>query len=90
MTEKIRRLYRSESDRKLGGVAGGLGDYLGIDPTLIRLPFVLGVIFAGTGGLLYLILWLVVPEESEVVAVKKPVKKTPVKAKSNPVKKKAS
>jgi len=79
MSDEVKRLYRSKTDRKLGGVAGGLGEFLGIDSTLIRLVFVFSVIFAGTGVLLYLVMWLVVPEEDDVVVVKSPAKKTPAK-----------
>jgi phage shock protein C len=45
----------------LGGVAGGLGSYLGIDPVLVRLSFV-ALAFAGVGILLYIIAWIVIPE----------------------------
>ena len=89
MTEKMKRLFRSQTDRKIGGVAGGLGEFLGIDATLLRLIFVFSVIFMGTGLLLYLVMWLVVPEEDAVIVVKAPVKKAPVK-KASPAKKAAS
>jgi phage shock protein PspC (stress-responsive transcriptional regulator) len=56
------RLYRSYTDKVIGGVAGGLGDYLNIDPVIIRILFVLLVIFGGSGILVYIILWIVVPE----------------------------
>ncbi len=56
-----RRLYRSQRDRMLGGVCGGLGEYLGLDPTIIRLIFILLAMLGGHGILLYLILWLVIP-----------------------------
>jgi len=59
-----KRLTRSKTDRRLGGVCGGLGQYFGVDPTLIRLVFALSFVFAGTGLLVYLILWIVVPEEA--------------------------
>lgn len=58
-----KRLYRSRSDRMIGGVCGGLGNYFAIDPTLVRLVFVLLFVFGGSGFLLYLILWIVLPEE---------------------------
>lgn len=59
-----KRLYRSRDNRMVGGVCGGLGEYFGIDPTVVRLIFVLGS-FLGMGSLVlvYLILMLVVPEE---------------------------
>lgn len=60
------RLYRSSQDRVIGGVAGGLGRYLGIDSTLVRIFFVLLALGDGVGVLLYLVLWLVLPSEDEV------------------------
>jgi len=58
-----KRLYRSRTDRMLGGVCAGLGKYFNVDPTLMRLAFAL-IFFAGGGGLLlYVIMWVVVPEE---------------------------
>jgi phage shock protein C len=58
-----KRLYRSQTDKMLGGVCGGLGKYIGIDPTFIRLFFVLLALGNGVGLLLYLVLWVVVPTE---------------------------
>ncbi|MBI2021547.1 PspC domain-containing protein [Candidatus Daviesbacteria bacterium] len=58
------RLYRSETDRILGGVCGGLGEYFNLDPTLLRIIFVLLALFGGSGILLYLVLWLIVPTQS--------------------------
>lgn len=61
-----KKLYRSRNDRMLAGVAGGLAEYFGIDPVLMRVIFIL-VFFLGGGGLLaYIILWIVVPEEQLV------------------------
>lgn len=59
------RLYRSRSNQMIGGVCGGLGQYLKIDATLIRLFFVLLALGSGMGVFLYLILWVVVPYEGE-------------------------
>jgi phage shock protein C len=58
-----KKLYRSLIDRKIAGVCGGLGQYFGIDPTLVRLLFVLGLIFVGGTLLAYVILAIVIPEE---------------------------
>ncbi|HEX3160897.1 MAG TPA: PspC domain-containing protein [Gemmatimonadaceae bacterium] len=57
-------LRRSRANRMVGGVVGGLAEYLGIDPTLARVGYVvLSVISAGFPGLLvYLVLWMVIPE----------------------------
>ncbi|MCP4196180.1 MAG: PspC domain-containing protein [Proteobacteria bacterium] len=56
------RLYRSRYDRMIGGVCGGLGQYLGIDPTLIRLGFLLLALAGGSGMLIYFLMLIVVPE----------------------------
>jgi phage shock protein C len=63
VTVETRILYRSRDDRMLAGVCGGLGDYFGVDPTLVRLLFVLLALFTGVGVLAYIVLWIVVPEE---------------------------
>lgn len=64
------RLYRSSHDRILGGVAGGLGEYFQIDPTLVRIIFILLALFAGGFGvLLYFILWFVLPSENDMQAM---------------------
>lgn len=59
------RLYRSETDKVIAGVAGGLGEYFNIDPTIIRVLFVLLTIFGGSGVIMYIILWLVIPTRSQ-------------------------
>ncbi|MBI9073548.1 MAG: PspC domain-containing protein [Melioribacteraceae bacterium] len=56
------RLFRSQDSRVIAGIAGGLGEYLNIDPVLIRILFVLVSFFNGLGALLYIILWIVIPE----------------------------
>ena len=56
-----RKLYRSQTDMRLGGVCGGLGEYLNVDPTVIRLVFILLALTGGHGILLYIILWLLMP-----------------------------
>jgi len=61
-----KRLYRSESDRILGGVCGGLAEVYDVDPTLVRLVAVALFFGAGTGLLAYLVAWLIMPTESEV------------------------
>ena len=58
-----RRLYRSRTERQLAGVAGGIGNYLELDPTVIRVLWILSVFFAGIGILLYIILAFVMPLE---------------------------
>lgn len=56
-----KRLERATQDKWLGGVCGGLGHYFDIDPTLIRLIFIVALLGAGTGLLVYLVLWLIMP-----------------------------
>ncbi|HTI28771.1 MAG TPA: PspC domain-containing protein [Methylomirabilota bacterium] len=58
-----RLLRRRNSDRVLGGVAGGLGDYFNVDPLLIRISFVGLMIFGGAGLVLYVVAWLLLPAE---------------------------
>ena len=57
-----KRLYRSRSDRKLAGVCAGIADYFGWDSTLVRVGWIVLTLMGGSGILLYLILWLVMPE----------------------------
>ncbi|HVZ25025.1 MAG TPA: PspC domain-containing protein, partial [Sediminibacterium sp.] len=64
-TEQPRgRLYRDENDKILGGVCGGLAAYLRIDPTIVRLVFALISFGAGTGILIYILLWIILPSRS--------------------------
>jgi len=60
-----RVLRRSRTNRVIGGVCGGLGRYLGIDPVLLRVAFVVLAIAGGGGFLLYLVAWVLIPEERE-------------------------
>ena len=58
----LKRLYRSRDDRMIAGVAGGLGEYLGMDPTIVRILFVIFTFGVGSGLLAYLIMALIIPE----------------------------
>jgi phage shock protein C len=62
------RLYRSSSNKMLAGVCGGLGRYFSVDATIVRLVFLLLLFLGGSGFLLYLILWIIVPEEQQAGA----------------------
>jgi phage shock protein PspC (stress-responsive transcriptional regulator) len=55
------RLYRSQTDKIIGGVSGGLADYFGIDVVLTRVAFVLLALFGGGGVLIYIVLWIAIP-----------------------------
>jgi phage shock protein PspC (stress-responsive transcriptional regulator) len=63
MDQPGKKLYRSLSDRQIAGVCGGLAQYFNIDPTLVRLLFVLGLLFVGGTFWAYLIMWIVIPEQ---------------------------
>jgi phage shock protein PspC (stress-responsive transcriptional regulator) len=56
-----KRLMRSSRDKKIAGVCAGLAEYFDLDPTLVRVIWLLAIFFAGTGFLLYVILWIVLP-----------------------------
>ena len=62
-----KKLYRSTTDKMLGGVAGGLAEYFDIDSTLIRVLFIITVFLGGGGIIAYIILWVIVPERAFVV-----------------------
>lgn len=61
-----KKLYRSETDRMIGGVCGGIAEYFSFDPTLVRLLFVIFVLWGGGGVLAYIICWAIIPTESSV------------------------
>jgi phage shock protein C len=60
-----KRLERATKDKWLGGVCGGLGRYFDIDPTIVRLIFIVAFFGFGTGLLVYLVLWFVMPRSAE-------------------------
>lgn len=61
------RLRRSTSDRMVAGVAGGIATMLKVDPVIIRIAFLALGLVNGSGVLLYLLLWLIVPSEQSIV-----------------------
>jgi phage shock protein C len=61
-----KKLYRSVTDKMVAGVCGGLAVYLTIDSTVVRILFVLIALFGGSGVLLYIVLWLVIPTQSSI------------------------
>ena len=63
MTQE-KKLYRSISDKKIAGIAGGLAEHFNIDPVIIRIAFVLAFLCGGGGLLIYIILWIAIPEQS--------------------------
>jgi len=77
-TEEPHRLYRSENDKILGGVCGGLAAYLRVDPAIVRIIFAL-ITFGGFGSgfLLYIILWIVVPSKAVTTNIRKRLYRNP-------------
>jgi phage shock protein C len=63
---RMERLYRSSTQRMIAGVCGGLGEYFNIDPTLVRIVYILVTVATGVllGIVLYVVLWLIVPNEA--------------------------
>jgi phage shock protein C len=64
-----KRLYRIQDGRLVAGVCAGLAAYFGIDPTLVRVGFVVLTAFGGLGALLYLGAWVVIPEETDGTSI---------------------
>ena len=62
----IKKLYRNASDRVLGGVAGGIAAFFGVDVTVIRVLFIISIFAGGAGIILYLILWIITPEAKTI------------------------
>jgi phage shock protein C len=63
--EEQRKLYRSQTQRMLAGVCGGLAEYFNIDATVMRVLFLILAVFGGSGLVLYLVMWIVVPDASK-------------------------
>jgi phage shock protein C len=60
----MKQLYRSKNNRMLGGVCAGLGEHLDVDPTVIRLIWaVVTLLSFGTGIIIYILAWIIIPEE---------------------------
>ncbi|HOJ01979.1 MAG: PspC domain-containing protein [Chloroflexi bacterium] len=63
MSDNVHKLYRSRDSRMIAGVCGGLGEFMGVDPTIVRLLFVLGLFLGTLTFWVYLVMMLVIPEE---------------------------
>lgn len=65
MTEQqTKRLFRSSKNKVIGGVCGGLGDYLNVDPVLLRVVWAVFFFAGGVGLLAYIIAWIIMPEDT--------------------------
>lgn len=58
-----KRLYRSRTNRMIAGVAGGVAEYAGVDATLVRLIWLVILLVAGSGLLLYILAWIIIPND---------------------------
>jgi len=75
----MNRLYRASKDRIFGGVCGGIGKYFDIDPVIIRLIWLLFALCAGFAIFIYIIAWIIIPNEPLEIKPEKPIKEKEVK-----------
>ena len=66
MENNVRKLTRSTTDRRIAGVCGGLANYLTVDPVVLRIIFLISLVFGGLGFWAYLVIWLVAPEDNRL------------------------
>jgi len=60
----MKKLYLSDTNKKIGGVCGGLGEYFDIDPTLVRVVFILiALLSLGLGVIAYILIWMIIPRK---------------------------
>ena len=71
----MKKLHRIVEDRKIAGVCGGLGDYFDLDPVFVRLFFLMSLLFGGLGAVVYVILWIMVPEMTGAQGEPRPAKR---------------
>ncbi len=69
MADNAKKLYRSKKNRVISGVCAGIAEYLNIDPTIVRLIYILLTIFTAVAPfvIIYLIMWIIVPEQPEFI-----------------------
>ena len=63
--EEPRKLHRSQTQRMIAGVCGGLAEYFNVDATLMRVLFLLLAVFGGSGIVIYIVMWIIVPDASK-------------------------
>jgi phage shock protein C len=59
--EELKRLYRSKKEKMIAGICGGIAEYMNVDPTVIRLLWVLFSLLGGSGIIAYIICWIIIP-----------------------------
>ena len=64
--EEPRKLYRSRNQRMVAGVCGGLAEYFNLDATMIRVLFLVLTVVGGSGLVIYLVMWIIVPDAGKV------------------------
>jgi len=64
---EFRNITRSEKNKVIAGIAGGLGEYFNIDPIIFRIIFLLFFVYGGSGLLIYFILWLIIPKKNKTM-----------------------
>jgi phage shock protein PspC (stress-responsive transcriptional regulator) len=64
--ENYRRLLRSVTDRRIAGVCGGIAKYLNVDPTVVRIIFLVALLCGSLGFWAYIIVWIAAPEENRL------------------------
>lgn len=65
--ENYKRLTRSTTDRRIAGVCGGIARYLNIDPTVVRIIFLISILFGFIGVWAYFIVWIAAPEDNQLM-----------------------
>ncbi|MBM4160862.1 MAG: PspC domain-containing protein [Ignavibacteria bacterium] len=68
-----KRLYLSRKNKVIAGVAGGIAEYLDVDPVLIRIAFIIAVFAGGSGILAYIIAWIIIPEQPKEETMTTPI-----------------
>ena len=71
----MQKLHRLAEDRKIAGICAGLGEYFDLDPIFFRLLFLVSLLFGGIGALVYLLLWIMVPEKAGAPGEPRPAKR---------------
>jgi phage shock protein C len=61
--KSYKKLWRSRKDRRIAGVCGGLGEYFNMDPTWIRIIFIIFLLLGGSALIIYALMWIIVPLE---------------------------
>jgi phage shock protein PspC (stress-responsive transcriptional regulator) len=71
----MKKLYRLVEDRKIAGLCAGLGEHFDLDPVFFRLFFLLSLLFGGIGALVYLLMWIIVPEKPGAQGESRPARR---------------